>query len=39
VVSGAEQGRPGPRSSAWAQPVRSVTADEVVEAAVGLLSE
>jgi len=37
VVSGAEQRSVGPRASAWATPVRQVTADEVVEAAETLL--
>lgn len=37
VVSGAEQRSRRPRASAWATPVREVTADEVVEAAEELL--
>jgi heptosyltransferase-1 len=39
VVSGADQRDRGPRASAWATPVRDVTAGEVVDAAMGLLDE
>jgi len=39
VVSGAEQRNQGPRASAWATPVRTVTADEVAEAAERLLEQ
>jgi heptosyltransferase-1 len=37
VVSGADQRDRGPRASAWATPVRDVSANEVVVAAAGLL--
>jgi heptosyltransferase-1 len=37
VVSGAEQKNRGPRASAWATPVRTVTVDEVADAAAQLL--